>query len=229
MPAILAFASVVAVSLVSLAGLAALAMGEVRAQRLASFFVSFAAGALLGDAFIHLIPESRGQREAPLLVLCGILLFFVVEKSLRGRRLATMNVVGDAIHNFIDGLVIGGSWLAGPELGITTTIAVVLHEIPQELGDFAILVHSGYSVRRALATNVACAAVAILGTATAVAAGAVARAQVVEVLIPITAGGFVYIAAADLIPELQRDRSVRALATQTPLIAAGITAMALLR
>ena len=229
MPAILAFASVVAVSLVSLAGLAALAMGEVRAQRLASFFVSFAAGALLGDAFIHLIPESRGQREAPLLVLCGILLFFVVEKSLRGRRLATMNVVGDAIHNFIDGLVIGGSWLAGPELGITTTIAVVLHEIPQELGDFAILVHAGYSVRRALATNVACAAVAILGTATAVAAGAVARAQVVEVLIPITAGGFVYIAAADLIPELQRDRSVRALATQTPLIAAGITAMALLR
>jgi zinc and cadmium transporter len=229
MPAILAFASVVAVSLVSLVGLAALAMGENRAQRVASFFVSFAAGALLGDAFIHLIPETFGQRRAPLLVLGGILLFFVVEKSLRGRRLATMNVVGDAIHNFIDGLVIGGSWMAGPELGITTTIAVVLHEIPQELGDFAILVHSGYTVRRALITNAACAAVAILGTATAVAAGAVARAEVAGVLIPITAGGFVYIAAADLIPELQRDRSVRALATQTPLIAAGIATMALLR
>ena len=225
MPAIPAIASVVAVSLVSLAGLATLSMSETRVRRLAALFVSFAAGALLGDAFLHLIPESH----APLLVIAGIVLFFVVEKSLRRRELATMNIVGDAIHNYIDGLLIGGSYLASFELGIATTIAVLLHEIPQELGDFGVLVHSGYGVRRALAINIATSAVAILGTLTALAAGAVARESVVSVLVPITAGGFVYIALADLIPELQRDRGLRALAVQTALIALGVACMFLLR
>jgi zinc and cadmium transporter len=139
-----------------------------------------------------------------------------------------VNILGDAIHNYIDGLLIGASWLAGPALGISTTLAVLLHEIPQELGDFGILIHSGLTVRQAALLNVASAAVAILGTATAVMAGAVAHQQMTQVLVPLTAGGFVYIAAADLIPELQHDRSLRALAVQTSLIACGIAVMALL-
>jgi zinc and cadmium transporter len=248
-PVLLAFASVVAVSLVSLAGLLTLSMSEERVRRLAAFFVSFAVGALLGDTFIHLIPEmfaEGGDTLTPsLLVLAGILLFFVVEKLLRHHHgllhrhhhgetierptLAAVNVLGDAIHNYIDGLLIGASWLVSPAVGISTTIAVLLHEIPQELGDFGILVHCGLTVRRATLLNLASAAVAILGTTTAVVAGTMAHERVTAVLIPMTAGGFVYIAAANLIPELQHDRSTRAFATQTLLITLGVGVMALLK
>lgn len=249
-PIALAFASVTLVGAVSLAGMLTLSMSEMRVRRLATFFVSFAAGALLGDTFIHLVPEifadARGPRalRASLLILAGMLLFFVVEKLLRHQHgllhrhhhregierpeLAGVNVLGDAIHNYIDGLLIGASWLAGPALGISTTLAVLLHEIPQELGDFGILIHSGLTVRQAALLNAASAAVAILGTATAVVAGAIAHRQMIQVLVPLTAGGFVYIAAADLIPELQHDRSLRALVVQTALIACGIAVMALL-
>lgn len=249
-PIALAFVSVTLVGAVSLAGMLTLSMNETRVRRLATFFVSFAAGALLGDTFIHLVPEifadARGPRalRASLLILAGMLLFFVVEKLLRHQHgllhrhhhhegierpeLAGVNILGDAIHNYIDGVLIGASWLASPALGITTTLAVLLHEIPQELGDFGILVHSGLTVRRAALLNAGSAAVAILGTATAVVAGTVAHQQMTQLLVPLTAGGFVYIAAADLIPELQHDRSLRALAVQTALISCGIAVMALL-
>jgi len=248
-PIAFAFLSVTAVSLVSLAGLLTLSMSETAVRRLATFFVSFAAGALLGDTFIHLVPElfagsaRRDALGASLLILAGMLLFFVVEKLLRHHHgllhrhhhgevtrpeLAGVNILGDAIHNYIDGLLIGASWVVSPALGISTTLAVLLHEIPQELGDFGVLVHSGLTVRQAALLNVASAAVAVLGTATAVIAGTVAHQRVAEVLVPVTAGGFVYIAAADLIPELQHDRTLRALAVQTSLLGAGIGVMALL-
>jgi zinc and cadmium transporter len=249
-PILWAFASVIAVGAVSLAGLMTLSLNEARIRSLATLFVSFAAGALLGDTFIHLVPDifaRSGERDAlraSLLILAGMLLFFCVEKLLRHEHgilhrhhhfepttrpeLAAINLLGDAVHNYIDGLLIGASWLAGPELGVSTTIAVILHEIPQELGDFSILVHSGLSVRNAALLNAASAAVAIAGTATAVIAGAVLHARVVTFLVPITAGGFVYIAAADLIPELQHDRTLRGLAVQSALIACGIAVMALL-
>jgi len=248
-PVVFAFASVIAVSLASLAGLLTLSMTADRVRNLAAFFVSFAAGALLGDTFIHLVPEMfAAERETlwpSLLILAGILLFFVVEKLLRHEHgllhrhhhgeplhrpaLAAVNVLGDAIHNYIDGLLIGASWLVSPAVGISTTIAVLLHEIPQELGDFGILVHSGLTVRQATLLNLASAAVAILGTTTAIVAGSVAQARVTEILVPMTAGGFVYIAAADLLPELQHDRSTRAFATQTTLIVLGVAVMALLK
>jgi zinc and cadmium transporter len=246
----LAFLSVIAVSAVSLAGLLTLSMDEIRVRRLATIFVSFAVGALLGDTFIHLVPEifndapRTDSLRSSLLILAGILLFFVVEKLLRHQHgllhrhhhheavtrpeLAAVNLLGDAAHNYIDGLVIGASWLTSPSLGVTTTLAVLLHEIPQELGDFGILIHSGLSVRKATLLNVASAAVAILGTATAVVAGVVAHQQMIRVLVPLTAGGFVYIATADLIPELQHERGLRALLVQTGLIACGIGVMAAL-
>jgi zinc and cadmium transporter len=249
-PVALAFLSVTAVGAVSLAGLLTLSMSEARVRRMAAFFVSFAVGALLGDTFIHLVPEifagGRGgdALRGSLLILGGILVFFIVEKLLRHQHgllhrhhhhetverpeLAAINVLGDAIHNYIDGLLIGASWLVSPALGLSTTLAVLLHEIPQELGDFGILIHSGLSVRQAALLNVASAAVAILGTATAAVADAVVHERVTEVLIPLTAGGFVYIAVANLIPELQHDRSLRALAVQTALISGGIVVMALL-
>lgn len=252
MTTFLALASVVVVSLVALIGLITLGMAEARVRRLAGFFISFAVGALLGDAFIHLIPEIFAVNEpkhaplgASLLILGGMIVFFVVEKllghqngglhephhlhfAIRRPELAAINILGDVVHNFIDGVLIGASYLASPTLGVTTTIAVLLHEIPQELGDFAILIHSGLSVRNAILLNLASASVAILGTSVALVAGSLAQEAVTAALLPITAGGFVYLAAADLIPELQHDRSLRALLVQTILIATGIAVMGLL-
>jgi zinc and cadmium transporter len=141
--------------------------------------------------------------------------------------LAVINVVGDLIHNFVDGVLIGASYLASPTLGVTTTVAVLLHEIPQELGDMGVLVHSGLGVRRAVLVNAASASFAVVGTICALVIGHAAT-ETVRWLIPITAGGFVYIAAADLIPELQHDRGPRALLVQVPLIALGIAVMGLL-
>lgn len=246
-----ALTSVVGVSLVSLLGLLTISMDEGRVRKLATLFVSFAVGALLGDAFIHLIPEIFGREnggDAPLgpslLILTGVLLFFTVEKLLRHSHgvlhehhhgssisrpeLAAINIIGDGIHNFIDGVLIGASYLVSAELGVSTTVAVFLHEIPQEFGDFGILIHSGLSVRKAVLLNLASASLAVLGTVMALIAGSVAQQTVAAILIPLAAGGFVYIAAADLIPELQHDRSLRAGFTQTGLIAAGIAIMSLL-
>lgn len=239
--------SVVVVSLVSLIGLATLALDIRRTRRLATLLVSFAVGALLGDAFIHLIPEAfageSGTLRPSLLVLAGMMLFFLVEKLLRHRHgalhhpddveqrrpeLATINIVGDAIHNFIDGMMIAASYLASPTLGISTTIAVLLHEVPQEFGDFGILVHSGMGVRRAALVNLGSASLAVAGAVIALVAGTLVGSTVVELLLPVTAGGFVYIAAADLIPELQRDRSARGLVVQAGLILLGICVMSLL-
>ncbi len=241
--------SVIVVSLVSLLGVVTLSMDETRLRRLATAFMGFAVGALLGDAFIHLLPQifsDPGGERTPLarslLVLGGMLLFFVTEKLLRhhhgplhdhfhdGPReirpeLAAVNLLGDAIHNFIDGALIAASYLAGPALGLATTVAVVLHEIPQEISDFGILVHSGLPVRKALLLNLASASVALLGTALVLLSGVVVHQGVSALLLPVTAGGFVYLAAADLIPELQHDRSWRALVVQTALIAAGIGVM----
>lgn len=246
---VLSLLSVGAVSLVSLLGLVTLSLDEARIRRLAMVLVSFAVGALLGDAFIHLVPEAfappDGGLGPSLLVLAGMLLFFVVEKLLRHQHgplhlhhhresrarpeLAAINVIGDAVHNFIDGVLIGASYLTSPTLGVSTTLAVLFHEIPQELGDFGVLVHSGLGVRRAVLLNLASASVAIAGTVAALlAGGATGTAALTGVLVPLTAGGFVYIASADLIPELQHDRSLRALAVQASLVSLGIATMALL-
>jgi zinc and cadmium transporter len=246
--------SVLSVSAVSLVGLLTLSMNEARVRRQAMYFVSFAVGALLGDAFLHLIPEAFAEATRPgealttsAWVLGGMMTFFLVEKLLRHTHgvlhghahhaahevarpeLAAINILGDVIHNFIDGLLIGVSYLASPALGVSTTLAVLLHELPQELGDFAILIHSGLSVRRAVLLNLATASVAILGTVTALLIGSVNQPALLATLIPVTAGGFIYLASADLIPELQHDRSRRALFVQSALMLGGIAVMGALR
>lgn len=244
----LSLLSVLAVSLVSLLGLLTLSGDEERVRRLATSLMSFAVGALLGDAFIHLIPEIFAAGTATLgrslLILGGMLLFFIVEKLLRHHHgtlhghhheheaarpeLAAINLFGDAIHNFIDGVLIAASYLSSPTLGVATTAAVLLHEIPQEFGDFGVLIHSGLGVRKAIWLNLGSASVAILGTAITLGLGTLAGSAITDALLPVTAGGFVYIATADLIPELQHDRSLRALVQQAGLIGAGIAVMSAL-
>ena len=238
-PWLFSLASVLAVSAVSLVGAVALAFDPATVRRVARSLVAFAVGALLGDAFIHLIPESfsAGPSLRPsLLMLAGVLLFFVVEKLLRhwhhaptggGVRseLVWINVLGDGVHNFIDGMLIAASWLVSPRLGLSTTAAVFLHELPQELGDFGVLVNAGLPVRRALWFNLASASLAVAGALVALLAGAALGRAVPDVLVPVAAGGFVYIAGSDLIPELQQDRSLAGLLTQSGFIALGVAVM----
>ncbi|MEN6334623.1 MAG: ZIP family metal transporter [Phycisphaerales bacterium] len=239
-----AMVSVVLVSLLSLLGLMFLAADEAKLRRVLLILVSFAIGGLSGDAFIHLIPESFRQLgfglSTSLLMILGMFLFFVVERLIRWRHchlsasehhihpVAALNLTGDAVHNLLDGVVIGASYSVSVPLGVTTTLAVLLHEIPHEIGDFGILVHAGFSVRMAILFNFLTALTAILGTILALMVGPHVQAFSVGML-PITAGGFIYIAGSDLIPEVQAGcDSVWITAIQFLAMVLGIAIMALL-
>lgn len=214
--------SVVIVSLLSLTGVLAIALKKQYLKHILLFFVSFSAGALLGDVFIHLLPEmiERGgfTLTSSLYILLGILIFFVVEKVIHWRHchlsamqdhnhvhpLASMNLIGDGVHNLIDGILIAGSYLLDIQVGIATTVAVILHEIPQEMGDFGVLLHSGMKVKKALLFNLMISLTSILGVFFVLGFGFDSE-QTISLIIPITIGGFLYIANADLIPELHKD------------------------
>lgn len=217
------FLAIAAVSAVSLVGAFFLAAKSIRLENMLFFLVSFAAGALLGDTFFHLFPEiSSGgfSLSASVSIILGIIVFFIVEKYLhwqhchepncfehsgsRRHTFAAVNLVGDSIHNLVDGLIIVGSFAAGPLIGFSTALAVVLHEIPQEIGDFAVLIHSGLSRRRALFFNFVSACAAFLGGGLFFLFPNAASAT--AAVLPFTAGGFLYIALSDLIPELHRER-----------------------
>jgi zinc and cadmium transporter len=172
-------------------------------------------------------------------VLLGFVVFFVGEKLIRwgqGRAFAKPSRVKPAVplillvdgaHNFIDGMLIGASYGVSVPIGITTTLAVVFHEVPHEIGDFAILVHGGLSVRQALLGNFLSALTAILGGAFALLLGPMVQGFS-AVILPVTAGGFIYIAGSDLVPELQEDVSLASAFWHSLLIGAGVGFMALL-
>ena len=206
---IYAIGSVLLVSLVSFAGLFTLSLKMDKLMKVLLYLVSFSAGALLGGAFIHLLPEaiemSGGMTlQISLFVLSGLLGFFAIEKFIHWRHchiptssehphhLGTMNLVGDGVHNLIDGLIIGASYLASIPIGISTTIAVVLHEIPQEIGDFGVLVHSGMKRGKALMLNFLIALTALAGTIISLVIGGMFD-SLIQFLLPFTAGGFIYI------------------------------------
>ncbi|MCX6790762.1 MAG: ZIP family metal transporter [Candidatus Gribaldobacteria bacterium] len=216
--------SVVIVSLISLVGVFFLSFSKEKLKGILLYLVSFAVGGLFGDAFIHLLPEAfkrmPGDFFLPLYILLGILIFFVVEKVIRWRHChipehqhhcqpaATMNLVGDGIHNFIDGVLIAASFSLSFPIGLATSLAVILHEIPQEIGDFGVLVHSGFSVKRALFYNFLSALTAVLGAVLALLIGEKIN-NFAQIMMPIAAGGFIYIAGSDLIPELHHDVNVK--------------------
>jgi zinc and cadmium transporter len=238
-----AIISVFLVSAISLVGIFTLSLKMDRRRRILVFLVSFAVGGLFGDAFIHLIPESFERLGAnlttSLYLVSGILLFFVLEKFLLWRHchippseehlhpVVTMNLVGDAAHNFTDGIIIGVGYAVSIPIGITTTLAVVLHEIPQEMGDFGVLVHGGLSVKRALAYNFLSALTAVLGTIVSLVIGSNIEVYALS-LLPMVAGGFIYIAGSDLVPELHHDVKVSTSFLQFVLIILGVGVMALL-
>ena len=203
--------------------------------------VSLSAGTMLGAAFLHLLPESLETLDAHLaleLALGSFLAFFLLERALHWRHchdeahlakhtLGVMNLVGDSIHNFIDGLLIAASFAADPSLGIVSVLAIALHEIPQEIGDFGVLLHSGFSRSRALIANVAVSLTAIVGGIVGY-VGSSASTLFASYLIPIAAGGFIYIAATDLIPELKEGKSRRKILANIVTFLVGIALMAFL-
>ena len=237
--------SVFIVSALSLIGVFTLALSKEKLKSILLLLVSFAVGGLFGDALIHLIPESFEKLginlATSLCIVFGILLFYILEKFLRWQHchipaseehlhpVVTLSLVGDTVHNLIDGMIIAASFMAGIPLGIATALAVILHEIPQELGHFGILVHGGLTVKKALIFNFLSALTAILGAVLILLLGSYVKNLTVY-LLPITAGGFLYIAGSDLIPELQHGTDVKlsSLFWQFLLIVLGIAIMAAL-
>ncbi len=225
------------IGLAAFAGLLGLAMQPERLNRIILYLVSFSVGALMGDAFIHIIPEAFEEMgfgtKVPILILCGYLLFFVLEKFLLWRHchdndcqghikpLATLSIVGDAIHNVIDGMFIASSFLISIPLGISTTLAVFLHEIPHELGNFAILVHSGLERKKAVIYNFATGIASVLGAIATYYIG-LRFSGFAIMLLPVTAGGFLYVAGSDLIPELHHENNLHRSIKQLVCILAGI-------
>jgi len=138
-----------------------------------------------------------------------------------------MNLVADGLHNLIDGILIGASYLAGVSVGLATTIAVVLHEIPQEMGDFGVLIHAGFSKSRALYLNFLSALLAIAGAVLALVASTQIK-QLPNAVLPFTAGGFIYIAGSDLVPELHKERAPVKSLLQLGAIGIGVSLMLLL-
>jgi zinc and cadmium transporter len=204
-----------------------------------SLLVSYAIGTLLGAAFLEILPQafelSPSAERVSGTVLIGILLFFVLEKLMLWRhhhddpdgahgdhgRIATMVIVGDTFHNCVDGVIIAGAFLVSVELGIITAVAVITHEIPQEVGDFLVLLHSGYSKLQAFAFNILSSLAMLVGGMLAYYALQSVQ-QWVPVLLGIAAASMIYVSVADLIPGLHHRRELAATLQQVSLIAAGI-------
>jgi len=235
--------SVLIVSAIAFVGIVMLILREDRLRQVVPILVSFAVGALLGDALFHILPELADDGGITVgiswIMAASIMGFFVLEKLIHMHHrlyapahghihpVALTNLLGDGLHNFVDGAIIAGSYLASTPLGIATTAAVVLHEIPQEMGDLGVLVHAGLTPRRAL--------LFIFLTALTAVAGAIITlvledtiGGVVRPMLALSAGAFIYIAGSDLIPELHKDSQLRVSILQFVGVAAGFGVMAAL-
>lgn len=234
--------SVGLISLVSLISIYALGLSEKLLKKILLYMVSFSTGALFGGALFHLLPEIVHEHgftfEISLYIIIGILFSFIIEKFIHWRHchkaehiknhvhsFAYMNLFGDGVHNFIDGLIIGASYLISIPVGITTTIAVILHEIPQEIGDFGVLLHGGFTKKKALLLNFLTALTAVLGAVLALIIGSYSE-HLTTFLIPFAVGSFLYIAAADLIPELHKETDTKKSFLQLIMLVLGIAVIA---
>lgn len=209
------------VSLISLIGILTLGLKSKTFDKFLVLVVGFAAGGLIGGAFLHLLPEALEQcgcNAVFLYTLIGFTAFFLMERYFYWRHchegvcdvhtFTYLNLIGDGVHNFTDGLIIAASFVTDIKLGIVTTLAVIFHEVPQEIGDFGILVYGGLSKTRALMFNFICALAAVLGALIGyILSGITAAASMF--LIAFTAGGFIYIAASDLLPELHKQKDAK--------------------
>lgn len=229
------------ISLASLVGVFTLSIKEKTLSKFLLFFISLSAGAMMGGAFLHLLPEASEKINNSLMfgiVLFSFILFFLIEKVLHWRHchkghcevhtFGHMSLFGDAFHNFIDGLAIAGTFMIDVKLGIITSLAIALHEIPQEIGDFGVLLYSGFSRKKALISNFLVALTAVLGGII----GYFLSLQIENMtsyLLPFTAGGFIYIAASDLMPEIKKETNLKKSMVSFGVFLAGIAIMFLVK
>ena len=231
-------ASTLLVGSISLIGILFVSMSEKWLNKLLLLLVSFASGTLLGGAFLHLIPEAVEAESQTmfLVIIVGILVFFLLEKFLwrhcHEREcpihvFAYLNLVGDGVHNFIDGVIIAASFLVNVPLGITTTVAVAVHEIPQEIGDFSVLIYGGLAKTKALTYNLLSALMAVLGALSMYFFSPFLPS--LSYFLVFAAGGFIYIATTDLIPELHKEKDAWKSMAQFLFLVIGIVLMLLLK
>ncbi|MBP9819237.1 ZIP family metal transporter [Candidatus Woesebacteria bacterium] len=201
-------------------------------------FISLSAGTLLGGAFLHLLPEASEAVEGIqpfLLTLLAFLGFFVIEKIIHWRHCHTdscpehsvgyVNLMGDGLHNFIDGVIIAGAFMTDVKIGIITTIAVALHEIPQEIGDMGVLLHAGFSRKTALLANVSISLTALLGGIFGYFFISLADTAVAY-LLPLAAGNFLYLASSDLLPEIRKEDHKHRFGISMAFVMLGVAIMA---
>jgi len=232
--------SVTAVSLIAFIGILFIGLKEAFLKRILMALIGFASGSLIGGAFIHLLPESLGETGEAIFyyVVVGIVFFFVMEKFLYWRHchegkcpvhiFAYLNLLGDGIHNFIDGVIIAASFILSYDVGVATTLAVIFHEIPQEIGDFGVLIYGGLSKKKALMYNFVSAITAVAGSLITYYSSFYVKG-IEQPLIPFAAGGFIYIAATDLMPELHKRSLVKESLVQLVAILLGIWIMSALK
>ncbi len=225
--------AVLIVSLISLLGIIIFLRSKIM-NKLLFFLVSFAAGSMLGAAFLDLLPEALEggfNKIVPLMILIGILSFFVLEKFLSWHHhhteeeeihaFAYMNIIGDGVHNFLDGAIIAVSFMNSTALGVVATIAIIAHEIPQEIGDFAVLIYGGFSRAKALAYNFLTALTAFAGALAAYFYSSLIQNSSSYVT-AFAVGGFIYIASTDLIPEIQKEKNLAKSSLQFVFLVFGI-------
>jgi zinc and cadmium transporter len=214
--------SVVLISLVAVLAIIPVLLKKKLSKHFLLILLSLSVGTLLGGVFIHFFPEmaEHGYHlETAIFIIIGFLVFFIIEKFVHyrhnkncqqgncghghGYHLAPLNLIGDGVHNFIDGMVIAGSYIVSIPLGIAATISILFHEVPQEIADFGVLLYSGMSKLKAVMFNFLSAATAIVGAIL----GLILAGEInsfTTFIIPFAAGSFLYIAASNLVPELHR-------------------------
>lgn len=230
-----------AISLISIIGIFALFIKEKLLDKIIFLLVAFSAGAMMGGAFLHLLPEAVEllPNLLPfLIVLAGFFVFFLIERLLHWRHCHSgrecnvhsfgyLNVFGDGIHNFIDGLILAASFAVDVRLGLATTLAIIVHEIPQEMGDFGVLIYAGFNKIKSLILNYISASTVILGALVGCLFGNIE--SFTAYLLPFAAGGFIYISTTDLIPELKKETKIQKTVISLILFLAGIGMMYLLK
>ena len=229
--------STLLISLGALVGVFTLALKEKLLEKILLNLVSISAGALMGGAFFHLLPEALESLLADLsfsLTLLSFILFFLIEKIFHWRHchkghceahtFGLMNLFGDSLHNFLDGLIIAAAFGAGKSLGIATTLAIALHEIPQEIGDFGVLLYSGWEKKKALLANFLVALTVVLGGVLGFYLATIS-AVFIPYLMPVAAGGFLYIASSDLLPEIRKETNFKKSLSSFLLFLLGIAMM----
>ena len=209
------------VSIISLIGIVTLAIKEERLHKIIFGLIGFSAGALIGSAFLHILPEALEKTNSTVVfyyLILGLTLFFLLERYLHWRHchdkdcdvhaFTYLNLFGEAFHNFIDGIAIAASFVISFKLGLATTLAIILHEIPKELGNFGVLIYGGFSRNRALFYNFISALAAVIGALVGYFISDFAHGFS-NFVMPLTAGGFIYIATSDLIPEIHKEKDQR--------------------